>query len=116
MKMLDIVYSRIAKTRSGKVIPYIQSINDLRNVTKYFQESSFSTDDYLDAFAVFNFLAFRALRRLDKEAIYEQHGVLVLNFINPVDLNVAKIRANIRSAFDPRDLGKSLIAVEFMDY
>ena len=116
MKMLNIVYSRIAKTRSGKVIPYTQSINDLRYVTKYIQELSFSTDDYLDAFAVFNFLAFRALRRSDNEAIFGQHGVLVLNFINPMDFNDAKIRANIRSAFDLRDLGKSLVAVEFMDY
>ncbi|MCX6117759.1 MAG: hypothetical protein NT027_09470 [Proteobacteria bacterium] len=102
--------------RSGKVIPYIQSINDLRNVTKYFQVSSFSTDDYLDAFAVFNFLAFRALRRLDEEAIFEEHGELVLNHLTPGELNDAKIRANIKSAFDLRDLGKSLVAIEFMDY
>lgn len=70
----------------------------------------------MDALAVFSFLALRSLRRSDETAIFEQHADRVAQLISAKDLDVAKAKANLGSAFALRDLGKSLAALEFSDF
>ena len=46
---LNIIYTRIGTTRSGKMIPYVSSVDDIGNILPYFKGSNFSSDDLLDA-------------------------------------------------------------------
>lgn len=97
------------------MIPYVTSNSDLDSLVKYF-EDNFSVDDVLDAFAVFDYLALRGMRRGDETAIFDRHAIEIQDLFEPQDLNKARQRANIKSAFDLRDLGKTLAAVEFADF
>lgn len=110
------IYIRVGSTRSGKIILYSSSINDLSSIIKCFEETCFSSDDLLDAFAVFDYLALRGMRRGDEVVIYERHAETIQNILDSRELIEARKRAKIRSAFDLRDLGKSLAAVEFADF
>lgn len=91
------------------------SVSDLRVVVRYFEEPCFSPDDLLDAFAVYDYLGLREDRRGNECAIFERHADIVRNAIDAQQFNDAKDRAGIGSAFDLRDLGRALIAVEFPD-
>ena len=113
---LDIVYARVGTTRSGKIIPYTSSANSIADIMLYFRSSDCSSDDLLDAFAVFNYLAVRGIRRGDESEIYEHYANQIGALISPTKLREAKNRANVLSAFDFRDLGKSLTSVEFADF
>ena len=48
-------YVRVGTTRSGKVIPYASSSEDMGIIMRYLKESEFSSDDLLDSFALFSF-------------------------------------------------------------
>jgi hypothetical protein len=113
---LSIIYNCVGTTRSGKMIPYTSSVNDIGSIIIYFKESSFSPDDLLDAFAVFDYLALRGLRRGDEMAIFDRIADGIQNVFDPQENKEAKRRANIKSAFDLRDLGKSLASIEFADF
>lgn len=112
---IEIDYIRVGTTRSGKVIPYVSSVNGIKDVLQYFKRTEFSSDDLLDAFSVFNYLAVREIRRFD-DAIFYLYVEEIGGAFAPEELSGAKERANINSAFELRDLGKSLIAVEFNDF
>lgn len=112
----NVIYVRVGTTRSGKMIPYTSSINDLGSIIKYFKESHFSSDDLLDAFALFDYLALRGVRRGDEMSIFDRLADKIQNVLDPQEIKDAKERANIKSAFDLRDLGKSPAAVEFADF
>lgn len=114
--MPDIIYERVGITRSGKMIPYVSDRKDISSVVKYLRDEIFSSDDLLDAFALYEFLALRAIRRVDTNAIFEDHSNEVILVISAEDLAEAKVRANAFSAFQLRDLGKSLAAIEFIDF
>ncbi|MCX6118726.1 MAG: hypothetical protein NT027_14390 [Proteobacteria bacterium] len=114
--MLDIIYERVGFTRSGKMIPYAVDRKDIASVVKHLRDEIFSNDDLLDAFALYEFLALRAKRRVDTGAIFEDHSNEVLLVISPEDLAESKMRASVYSAFQLRDLGKSLAAIEFIDF
>lgn len=107
---------RVGVTRSGKLIPYSPSIVDLGAIVKSFRERLFSSDDLLDAFAVFDYLAVRAIRRGEDTAVFDEYADNIRNLFDPTELDEAKNRADIRSAFDLRKLGESLVAVEFSDF
>jgi hypothetical protein len=114
--MPDIICGHVGITRSGKVIPYVLDRKDIASVVKYLREEIFSNDDLFDAFVLYEFLALRAIRRGDTNAIFEDHSNEVLLVISAEDLAEAKVRANVFSAFQLRDLGKSLAAIEFIDF
>jgi hypothetical protein len=114
--MLDIIYQRVGNTRSGKVIPYLSLRKDIAKLVGYLRDKNFSNDDLLDAFALYNFLGLRAVRRVDKDAAFEDHANEVLSIISSEELAEVKMRANILSAFQLRDLGKSLAAIEYIDF
>ena len=113
---LNIIHTRVGTTRSGKIIPYTQSVKDLGTIIQYFEDALFTSDDLYDAFAVFNYLALRAIRRGDETAIFYSHALRIQGALDPQELNDARTRAKVGSAFDLRDLGKSLAAVEFTDF
>lgn len=98
------------------MIPYPSSIEDLGRIVQYFEESFFSADDLLDAFAVFNYLGLREVRRATESAFLDLLADRVQDSLNLDGLDAAKNRANIKSAFDLRDLGRSLVAIEFADF
>jgi hypothetical protein len=113
---LNIIYIRVGTTRSGKMIPYASSVDDIGNILLYFKDSNFSSDDLLDAFALFNYLALRGIRRADNVVIFGRYAETIQGVFDPRELSQAKDRANIGSAFDLRDLGKSLATIEFAGF
>lgn len=113
---LEIIFVRVGTTRSGKIIPYASSSEDMGNIMRYLKGSEFSSDDLLDSFALFSYLALRGIRRSDDKEIYERYVESIEGIFDPQELSEAKDRANISSAFDFRDLGKSLAAIEFSDF
>jgi hypothetical protein len=115
MNEIEIIHVRVGTTRSGKIIPYSSSIQNFDFLVKYF-ENNFSVDDVLDAFAVFEYLALRSVRRQDKAAKFDRHAIAIQSIFDPQELFNARQRANIKSAFDLRDLGKSLVALEFTNF
>ncbi|MCX6117446.1 MAG: hypothetical protein NT027_07890 [Proteobacteria bacterium] len=112
---LETVYIRVGTTRSGKIIPY-SSCEDTLGIITHFLKSTFTSDDMLDALALFNFLALRCVRRAEINEIFDRYAETIQNFIEPLELERVKVRANISSAFDLRDLGKSLAAIEFVNF
>lgn len=114
--VLNIIYVCVGTTRSGKIIPYTLAIEDLERIVQYFKDPCVSADDLLDAFAVFDYLALRELRLGREKEIFDRHAETIQTILELQELNEAKARANIESAFDLRDLGKSLIAIEFVDF
>jgi hypothetical protein len=109
---LDIIYQSMGKTRTGKIILYTIHREETVRVIKFFEACSFSIDDFLDAFAVFEYLAIRSIRRSELDAIFDIYADDIFTFD---ELQVAKERANIVSVFDLFDLGRSLVNVEFLD-
>jgi hypothetical protein len=95
---------------------YSSSNADLESIIKYMEESYFSSDDLLDAFALFDYLALRGMRRGEEMAIFDRLADKIQNVLDPQEIKSAKERANIKSAFELRDLGKSLAAIEFADF
>jgi hypothetical protein len=63
-----------------------------------------------------SYLAVRAIRRQDETEIYERYAHQIVNELGPQKLIEAKDRAHMLTAFDLRDLGKSLSAIEFVDF
>ncbi len=114
--MLDIICERVGITRSGKAIFFVPDSKDIEKLVDHFMNENFSSDDLLDILALYEFLALRAIRRLDVDAVFEEHANEILSMMSTEDLEEAKVRANIFSAFQLRDLGKSLAAIEFMDF
>ena len=111
-----IFYKRAGVTRSGKLIPYATSSDEISDLLRDFRDPNFSHDDLFDAFAVFDFLALRAIRRGDDAIFFSQLADGVFDLLGPENFSEAKARANLRSAFDLRDLGQSLVAVEFSNF
>jgi hypothetical protein len=112
---LNKIYLRAGTTRSGKMIPYATAAEELGAIAQYFKDCCFSSDDLLDAVAVFDYLSVRGIRRNDT-AIFDRHADGIRNIFSSQELSDARDRANVKSAFDLRDLGKSLAAVEFADF
>ncbi len=114
--MLNFIYERVGTTRSKRMIPYVSDHKNISQLLRYFRNENFSMDDFLDVFALYEFLALRAIRRRDGEAVYRNHANAIIQMISTEDLAEAKVRTNVFSAFQLRDLGKSLAAIEFIDF
>ena len=112
---LEIVYQRVGKTRSGKVIPYTNNRDDIARILEFFDSVNFSMDDFFDAFAVFEYLAVRSKRRKESAAIFALYAENVFRSMTMKEVQSAKERANILTIFHIRDLGRSLVNVEFAD-
>lgn len=76
----------------------------------------FAVDSHTCLSGRHEFLALRAIRRLDVDAVFEEHANEILSMMSTEDLEEAKVRANIFSAFQLRNLGRSLAAIEFIDF
>ncbi|MCX6118018.1 MAG: hypothetical protein NT027_10785 [Proteobacteria bacterium] len=109
-------YLRAGTTRTEKMIPYTLMRKDIPRIIQYFQTQNFSDDDLLDVFAVFEFLALRSRRRpSNTEVFFEEHADEVFKMISEHDIETAKTRAGIFSAFQLRDLGERLVTAEFIN-
>lgn len=106
----------VGRTRSGKAILYSPSAMDIELVFSIFVSSEFTTDDFLDVFAVFSFLTVRAIRRKEESERFERYAIRAANMPSQCELIEARERADVRSAFDLRRLGKALVSVEFSDF
>lgn len=114
MRELSIVYQRVGVTRSGKFIPYISDESQIALLIEFFQKD-FSADHLLDLFAVYEYLALRAIRHGTADEIFEEHSLSIIALLSAADFEDAKQRANINSAFDLRDLGRALVSLEFVE-
>ena len=112
---LDIIYIRVGTTRSGKIIPCASRQEEVDSIVQFFQKEDFSDDDLLDVFALFEYLALRAKRHNNADVIFQDHAESVLRNLPADSFIAAKLRANITSAFELRNLGHSRASKEFAD-
>jgi hypothetical protein len=107
-------FLRVGTTRSGKLIPYSVLTDEMNLLVGIFNSLDYTGDDFLDAIAVYTFLAVRSLRKRYADSNFDRYADAVFHSIEQLDLEKAKSRANIKSAFELRDLGRSLVSVEFL--
>lgn len=87
-----------------------------QSVLQFLQVSLFSSDDLLDAYALYEYLALRAIRKNTASDVFIFHADKIMNMMMVEDFLAAKLRAQIESAFGLRDLGRSRAKEEFSDF
>lgn len=75
--MVNIGSIRVGTTRTGKTIVYVPDRKHIDKLVKHYRDQHFSHDDLLDAFALYEFLALRAKRRLDSHNFFANHAEVV---------------------------------------
>ena len=112
----NIVHLAVGETRTGKTIICATEFENAAVICRHLTKILFSIDDLLDALAVFEYLSVRAVKKGDLFAdIYENHLFEIGRLIPQEDFDAAKFRAGIITAFDLRNLGQSLVRIEFKD-
>ena len=113
---LNILHQIVGATRTGKTIVCANEFENTAVICAHFEETLFSMDDLLDALAVYEYLSIRAKRNDDVFAeIYEQHSRGIGRLLTSENFDIAKSKAGIATAFDFRNLGQSLVSIEFKD-
>lgn len=113
---MKVLHQAIGKTRTGKTLVCASNHEDISHVYTYFIDHNYSTDDILDAHALFEYLSIRAKRKQDPLLdLYAEHSHGIYELLSEEEYQEAKSRAGIVTVFDLRHLGESLASVEFKD-
>lgn len=113
---LKILHQIVGKTNSGKIVFCALDSKNVQYISEYMSVSSFSLEDLLDSYALFEYLSIRAQRRVDSFAeIYSEHSSEIRKMLSPEDFEKAKFKAGVVTVFDLRILGEILASIEFKD-
>lgn len=113
---IEVPHFVVGKTRSEKIVRC--ATEELRAflIPNHFKRCSFTDDDFLDAYAIFEYLSIRSKRKNDLNApLYEEHSFEIRKAITGEIFEVVKLRAGIVTVFDLCCLGQSLASIEFKD-
>ncbi len=114
---LKILHQIVGKTRSNKIVYCAIEPQKTRTISEYFESSSFSKNDLFDAYAIFEYLSIRSLRRRDPmTTVYIEHSAEVRKLLSNIDFENEKLESKIFTVFDLRNFGEQLTNVEFKGF
>lgn len=111
---LSLLHRTVGKTRSEKVVVCALELEGVKSVSAYLKAWHFSVDDLLDARAIFEYLSIRSEKKKDTfTELYSEHSSEIRHLLSHEAYEEAKVRANILTVVDLRNLGETLVNVEF---
>jgi hypothetical protein len=113
---LDFLHEKVGETNSGKSIYRALQVENLAFLIDFYKNEKYGLDDLFEAYALYEFLGQRALKRgLISEAIYIQHSLKILECLGTGNFEQAKLRAKIVTVIDVVKLGRLRASVGLKD-
>jgi len=119
--MLKPMYFNVGKTRFRNPVVCATNKNEILPVLISCCQDLYTTDDYFDAYCVFEFLIQRSLRQEDKDlskvALFTiSRKIITDHFLNERILNESKAALGLKTSMDVCRYGSKLVNIEFKDF
>lgn len=105
----------VGKALSGRTVHCLGRVEDIsKHIDSLFAQ--FNLEEMFCAFAIFEYLTVRALRRGDELSLFIAHGDAVYHKMLTEGIEDLKAQHGIVTSIDVCKFGRSLVNVEFSDF